>query len=347
MWGSAGDRGGGRYWSEGPLAVTFKSGPFVPPIMLELFAAEFGGKGVVTEPWGTLPGCCLLLSCYDPRSSESFLHIQGLNPIELKSWKCKTPLSPKMLHIPNPFIVVLSLTCVRLSVTPWTAAYQVPLSFTDSWSWLKLISVELVLPSNHLILCHPLLFLPSTFPSIRVFSNKSALRIWWPKYCSFSFSISPSNEYSRLISFRMDWLDLLAVPGTLKSLLQHHSLKASILQRSAFFMVQLAHPYITAGKTIAWNIQNKMSLPWQMEIHPNVSWVCSVHSYNLTPIQHVPIDTSCIRCWWKRTIVMTTSSNVCYGSISGAYVVNAHCVLGSKKFNLFLLQKPETQLQLI
>ena len=119
------------------------------------------------------------------------------------------------------------------------------------WSSPKLISIESVMPSNHLILCCPLLFPPSIFPSIRVFSNELVLPIRWPKYWSFSFSISPSNEYSGLISFRMDWLDLLAVQGTLKSLLQHHSSKASILRRSAFFTVQLSHPYMTTGKTIA------------------------------------------------------------------------------------------------
>ena len=118
-------------------------------------------------------------------------------------------------------------------------------------SLLKLMSIESVMPSNHLILCHPLLLLPSIFPNIRVFSNESVLRIRWPKYWSFSFSISPSSEYSALISFRMDWLDLLAVQGTLRSLFQHHSSKASILRCSAFFIVQLSHPYMTAGKTIA------------------------------------------------------------------------------------------------
>ena len=125
------------------------------------------------------------------------------------------------------------------------------LSITSSWSLLKLMSIKSVMPSNHLILCHLLLLPPSTFPSIRVFSNESALRIRWPKYWSFSVSISPSNEHPGLISFRMDWLDLLAVQGTLKSLLQHHSSKASILQHSAFFIVQLSHPYMTTGKTIA------------------------------------------------------------------------------------------------
>ena len=135
-------------------------------------------------------------------------------------------------------------------MTPWTAACQPSLSITNSQSLLKLMSVESVMPSNHLILCHPLLLLPSIFPSIRVFSYVSALCIRWPKYWSFSFSISPCNEYSGLISFRMDWFDLLAVQGTLKSLLQHHSSKASILWRSAFFIVQLSHPYMTTGKTI-------------------------------------------------------------------------------------------------
>ena len=125
------------------------------------------------------------------------------------------------------------------------------MSITSSGSFLKLMSIKLVMPSNHLLLCHPLLLLPSIFPSIRVFSNKSALRIMWPKYWSFSFNISHSSEHPGLISFRMDWLDLLAVQGTLKSLLQHHSSKASILLHSTFFLVQLSHPYMTTGKTIA------------------------------------------------------------------------------------------------
>ena len=148
------------------------------------------------------------------------------------------------------FSSVQSLSCVQLFATPWTAAHQASLSITNSWSLLKLMSIESVMPSNHLILCHPLLLLPSIFPSIWVFSNESALHIRWPKYWSFSFSITPSSEHSGLISFRMDWLDLLAVQGTLKSLLQHHSSKASILQHSAFFIVQLSHPYMTIGKTI-------------------------------------------------------------------------------------------------
>ena len=133
-------------------------------------------------------------------------------------------------------------------MTPWTAPCQDSLSFTISRSLLKLMSIESVMPSTHLVLCYPLLLLPSIFPSIRVFSNELALCITWPKCWSFSFRISPSNEYSGLISFRIDWLDLLAVQGTLKSLLQHHSSKASILQRSAFFTVQLSHPYMTTEK---------------------------------------------------------------------------------------------------
>ena len=131
------------------------------------------------------------------------------------------------------------------------AALQASLSITNTQSSLKLMSIELVMPSSHLILCRPLLLLPSIFPSIRVFSDESALHIRWPKYWSFSFSLSPSNEHPGLISFRMDWLDLLAVQGTLKSIIQHHSSKASILWHSAFFIVQLLHPYMTTGKTIA------------------------------------------------------------------------------------------------
>ena len=152
------------------------------------------------------------------------------------------------------YISVQSLSCVQFFATPWITPCQASLSFTIFQSLLKLISIESVMPSNHLILCRPLLLLPSIFPSIRVFSNESALHIRWPKYWSFSFNIGPSNEYQGLISFRMDWLDLLAVQGTLKSLLQHHSSKASILLRSAFFTVQLLHPYMTTGKTIALTI---------------------------------------------------------------------------------------------
>ena len=136
-------------------------------------------------------------------------------------------------------------------MTSWTATHQASLPFTISQSLLQLMSIESAITFNHLILCHPLLLLPSVSPSIRVFSNKLALYIRWPKYWSFSFSISPTNKYSGLISFRIDWFDLLAVQSTLKSLLQHHSSKASVLQHSTFFMVQLSHPYMTTGKTIA------------------------------------------------------------------------------------------------
>ena len=151
--------------------------------------------------------------------------------------------------------VQFSQSVVSDSAIPWTAACQPSLSITNFWSLLKLMSIESVMPSNHLILCCLLLLPPSIFPSIRVFSNESVLCIRWPKYWSFSFSISPCKEIPRLISFRMDWLDLLAVQGTLKSLLQHHSSKPSILQCSAFFLVQLSHPYKTTGKTIALTIR--------------------------------------------------------------------------------------------
>ena len=152
-----------------------------------------------------------------------------------------------------------SLSVVSDSATPWTAACQATLSITNSQSPPKPMSIELVMPSNYLILCRPLLLLPSIFPSSRVFSNESALHIRSPKYWSFSFNISPSNEHPGLISFRMDWLDLLAIQGTLKSLLQHHSSKASILRHSAFFTVQLSHPNMTTGKTIALTRQTFVS----------------------------------------------------------------------------------------
>ena len=163
-------------------------------------------------------------------------------------WTASSLMNTSTLEVPVP---VQLLSFVQLFATPWTAACQASLSITNSQSLPKLTSIESVMPSNHLILCHPLLLLPSIFPSIRVFSNESALRIRWPKYWSYSFNISPSNEHPGLISFRMDCLDLLAVQGTLKSLLQHHNSKASILLRSAFFIVQLSHPYMTTGKTIA------------------------------------------------------------------------------------------------
>ena len=160
------------------------------------------------------------------------------------------------------FSSVQWLSCVWLFVTPWTAAHQASLSITNTWSLLKLTSIKSVLPFNHLILCHPLLLLPSIFPSIRVFSHKSVLHNRWTKYWSFSLNISPYNEYSGLISFMMDWLDLLAVQGILKTLLQHHSSKASILWRSAFWMVQLSHLYTTTWKTIA----DYTGLCWQSDV---------------------------------------------------------------------------------
>ena len=165
---------------------------------------------------------------------------------------------PKQSASPPFFLVCIQFSSVaqlRPSlVIPWTAARQASLSITNSRNLLKLMSIESEMPSNHLILCCPLLLPPSIFPSIRVFSNESVLCIRWPKYWSFSFSISPSNEYSGLTSFRIDWLGLLAVQGTLKSLLQHHGSKASILQCSAFFIVQCSHPCMTTGKTIALTI---------------------------------------------------------------------------------------------
>ena len=168
-------------------------------------------------------------------------------------WLCTWPPScaQRLLSVITAsfqFSSVHLLSCVHLFATPWTVACQASLSITNSWSLLKLTSIESVMPSNHLILCRPLLLLPLIFSSVRVFANESVLHIRWTKYWNFSFSISPSNEYSGLISFRMDWLDFLAVQGTLKSLLQHHSSKASVLQCSAFFMVQLSHPYMTTGK---------------------------------------------------------------------------------------------------
>ena len=157
-------------------------------------------------------------------------------------------VSAKSWYVHTVTYSVQSLSRVQLFATPWTAARQGSLSITNSRGLLKLMFIESVMPSNHLILCHPLLLPPSIFPNTRVFSTESVLHSRWPKGWRFSFSISPSNEYSEWISFRIDWLDLLAVQGTLKSLLQHHSSKASILQHSAFFIVQLSHPNMTAGK---------------------------------------------------------------------------------------------------
>ena len=163
---------------------------------------------------------------------------------------------------------VQSLSHVRLFATPWTAACQASLSITNSQSLLKLMFIKSVMPSNHLILCRLILYLPSIFPSIRVFSHQSVLRTRWPKFWSFSFNIRPSNEHPGLISFRMDWLDLFAVQGTLRSLLQHHSSKASILWRSAFFIVQLSHPYMTAEKTTALTRQTFVSKVTSLLFNP-------------------------------------------------------------------------------
>ena len=191
-----------------------------------------------------------------------------------------------------------SLSRVQLFATPWIAARQASLSISNSRSLPKPMPIESVMPSSHLILSHPLLLLPPIPPSIRVFSSESALRIRWPKYWSFSFSISPPNEHPGLISFRMDWLDTLAVQGTLRSLLQHHSSKASILWHSAFFTVQLSHPYMTTGKTIAltrWAFVNKlMSLLFnmlsrlvitvlRMSKHLLISWLQSPSAVILEP----------------------------------------------------------------
>ena len=193
-----------------------------------------------------------------------------------EKWKEKNQLSGSWWHSQkerNTKTVtqlqsVQSLSRVWLFATPWIAARQVSLSITNSRSLLKLMPTESVMPSSHLILCRSLLLLPPIPPNIRVFSNESTPRVRWPKYWSFSYSISPSNEYSGLISLRMNWSDLLAVHGTLKSLLQHHSSKASIFRHSAFFTVQLSHPYMTTGKTIAltrWTFVGKvMSLPFNM-----------------------------------------------------------------------------------
>ena len=221
----------------------------LPPCDVPSNHAGFRLPGSGCRTWaGVLEGClwwgaCLCQGqqdCLSPTSGVCGLALHTLLLSGLCTWHAK--------H------AVQSLSRIRLFATPWTAARQASLSFTNSWSLLKPMSIESVMPSNHLILCHPLLLLPSIIPSIRVFSNESALCIRWPNYWSFSFSISPSNEYPGLISFRIDWFNLLAVQGTLKSLLQHHSSKASILQCSASYMVQLSYPYMTIGKTVALTI---------------------------------------------------------------------------------------------
>ena len=185
--------------------------------------------------------------------THTHTHTHALFPYPLKIIQSSTMSmrsSPTSSGTTSVQFSLVARSCLTLC-DPWTAACQASLSIINSQSLLKLMSIELVMPLNQLILCHPPLLPPSIFPSIRVFSNESALHIRWPKYQSFSFNISPSNEHSGLISFRMNWLDLLAAQGTLKSLLQHHSSKASLLWHSAFFIVQLSHPYMTTGKTIA------------------------------------------------------------------------------------------------
>ena len=214
------------------VAIPFSRGSSQPRNQTQVFCIA----GRVTIIWGTRE---------DPKRSIIILNVYEHKN---KTLNCVTKSNRIQKVIDT--CPVQSLSRVRLFVTPWTAALQASLSITNSQRLLKVMSIELVMPSNHLI-CRPLLLPPSIFLSIKVFSNESALCIRWPKYWSFSFNISPSNEYSGLISFRMDWLDLLAVQGTLKSLLQHHSSKASVLQWSAFFVVQLSHPYMIIGKTIA------------------------------------------------------------------------------------------------
>ena len=201
--------------------------------------------------WYYLTISATLFSCPQPFPAPGSLLVSLLFPSGGQNIGISASASVVLM---NQFSSVQSLSRVWLFVTPWTAAHKASLSITNSHSLLKLMSIESVMPSNHLILCWPLLLLPSIFSSIRAFSNESVLRIMWLKYWSFSFNISPSDEHPGLISFRMDWLDLLAVQGTLKSLLQHCTSKASILWSSAFFMVQLSHPYVImtmTGKTLA------------------------------------------------------------------------------------------------
>ena len=224
-------------------------------------------------------------------------------------------LPAKSPRIEHQFSSVQLPSCVQLFATPWIASRQASLSITNSRSLLKLMSIESVMPSSHLILCRPPLLLPLIPPSIRVFSNESTLRIRWPKYWSFSFSISPSNEHPGLISFSMDWLDLLAAQGTLKGLLQHHSSKASIFRCSAFFTVQLSHPYMTTGKTIALTrrtfVGKVMSLFFNMlsrlvitllprSRHLLISWLQSPSAVILEP-QNIKSDT-----------VSTVSPSICH-----------------------------------
>ena len=215
-------------------------------------------------------------------------------------------------HYVTQLSSVRSLSHVRFFATPWTAASQAFLSITNSPSLLKLMSIELVMPSNHLNLCHPLLLRPSIFPSIRVFSDKSVLHIRWAKYWSFSFSSSPSKEYSGLLSCRMDWMVLLAVQGTLKSLLQHHSSKASILWHSAFYIVQLSHPYMTTGKTIAltrWTFVGKvMSLLFNMLSRFVIAFLLEQASFNCMAVVTICSDFGA----QKNVIVSIVSPSICH-----------------------------------
>ena len=204
-------------------------------------------------------GCHFLLQCMKVKSeselAQSCLTLRDPMDCSLPGSSVHGISQARVVEWGATAFSVRSLSHAQLFATPWTAARQDSLSFTISWSLFKLMSIESAMPSNHFALCHSLFLLPSIFPSTRVFSHESARRIRWSKYWSFSFTISPPNEYSGLISFRIDWFDLLAVQGTLKSLLQHHSSKASILRCSAFFMVQLSHPYMTTRKTITLTIR--------------------------------------------------------------------------------------------
>ena len=223
----------------------------IPPGFLSMgFSKQEHWSGLPCPPPGDLPD-----SGIEPKSLMSPASACGFFTSSVTWEALVIRILFSKYSFPTSLYSVQSLSRVRLFATPWTAAHQASLSITSSWNLLKLMSIESVMPSNHLILWHPLLLLPSIFPSIRVNSNESVSRIKWSKYWSYSFSISPSNEYSGLISFRKDWLDFLEVQGTLKSLLQHHNSKASILLCSAFFIVQLSHPYMTTGKSIALTTQ--------------------------------------------------------------------------------------------